>query len=148
MPTKKTTQEEKAFSVKLERIMDNLMRCTECRNLSQLGRWLKKKDDRNATMYFVQAKFNRYLDFGAVVDRCIEEGINLNEVFIGPDYKVKEQNEFQERYKTLESQLKELIRKNDELTAELKRVHESNNEITLRASELMLKYMSLMNRKE
>lgn len=148
MAQKKSALKQKAFRHKLEKIIANLMRITGLHNYTQLGRWLRKtNNDRNADTYFASAKFHGFLDYELLIARCIEEDIDLNEIF-KDGKKSKDYNDLQDKYDELNKQLEKLIKQNGELIADNKKINEAFRDISSKSQDLMLKYMAVINQKQ
>ena len=138
--------EKKAFRKKLDMIVGRLMRVTGISNKSQLGYWLFKSKERTAEMYFTQAKHHCYLNYSLIIERCLEERLDLNEVFGAG--RTEEYKELLDKYKDLETQVKQLIQSNTTLLAENKKIGEEFRKISASSHDLMTNYMKLVNQKK
>jgi hypothetical protein len=141
-----TAVEKKAFQKKLNGIITRLMRVTGISNKSQLGYWLFKNKERTSEMYFPQAKYHCYLNYSLIIDRCLEEGFDLNEIF-GAE-RTEEYKELLGKYKKLEDQVKLLIQQNSTLLGENKKIGEEFRKISASSHDLMVNYMALVNKKK
>jgi hypothetical protein len=141
----KTDKERIAFAAKIDTISKRLMSATGLKNKAQLGRWLFKSDATNAMAYFNQAIAHSYFNYGLVIDRCVEDNLDLNEIF-GNGRKTEDYDMLEAKYQTIEKQVGKLIEQNGKLLGENAKIGEEFRTISNRSQELMLKYMEMVNK--
>jgi hypothetical protein len=140
-----TESEQTAFRKKLTDLCNRLMMATGLKNKSQLGRWLYKSNDRKAEMYFSYASHECYLNYALLIERCIEDNLDLNEIF-GSGKRTEEYEELFSKYRSIEKQVTKLIEQNGHLLKENKTIGEEFRKISNSSQELMLKYMEMINK--
>jgi len=136
--------EKKAFLERLDRICANLMRLSGARTRSGLGHWLFKSASRPAEMYFIRAKSACFLNYEVVINRCVEEGFDLNEVF-GNGKKCRDYVSLLEKYRELESKAEEMVKQNGGLVDENRKIGADFRKLSESMQNLTVKYLELVN---
>lgn len=129
---------------KSEAIIRNLLYLTGKQNMTQLGMWLYKDSKPASKQYFARAKCQGYeLNCAKIIERCIEEGLDLNAVFGNTGIAGK----FEGKLDSTEKQVRELLDQNKVLQEENRKYMQSLGELTMKSQELTLKYIALVNKK-
>jgi hypothetical protein len=145
---KMSPAEKKVFLSRFEHITNALLKETGLKTLSELGRWLRKNSEQSSIMYFIQVKnqFNNNYVI-SVLDRCIEEGYDLNVIF-GDGPKMNGYDELIKKYKTLEKQVGELLAQNGILLNQNQEAAREYQKLSATSQEIQLRYLEFMNQKK